>query len=132
MDIPVTSTSEENVVCDTAEPYHGFSVFIHEYAHSIHLIGLKSADPTFDARLTQAYETAMASGLWQNSYSATNRLEYWAEGVAIWFDAHWSSFDHPSVINTREKLAQYDDGLYRLIREFFTEDALPMCAPAPL
>jgi hypothetical protein len=128
-ELPVTSTSEENVLCDVDDPYRGFSVFIHEFAHSIHLIGLRTADPTFESRLTQAYDTAMASGLWQNTYSATNRLEYWAEGVAIWFNAHWSSLDHPSVINTREKLAQYDDGLYRLVRDFFTEDTIPLCAP---
>jgi len=132
LELPATSTSEENVLCDAADPYRGFSVFIHEFAHSIHLIGLRSSDPTFETRLTQAYETAMASGLWQNTYSATNRLEYWAEGVAIWFNAHWSTLAHPDIINTREKLAQYDDGLYRLVRDYFTADEIPLCGPAAL
>jgi hypothetical protein len=131
-DFPVTSTSEENVSCDADDPYRGFSVFIHEFAHSIHLIGLRTSDPTFESRLTRTYETAMASGLWQDTYSATNRLEYWAEGVTIWFGAHWSSLDDPSLINTREKLAQYDDGLYRLVRDYFTADEIPRCAPEPL
>jgi hypothetical protein len=69
------------------------------------------------------------SRIWR---TATNRLESWVEGVTIWFNAHWSSLDYPSIINTREKLAQYDDGLYRLVREYFSEEQLPMCAPNPL
>jgi hypothetical protein len=51
-EIPVTSTSAENVLCDVDDPYRGFSVFMHEFAHSIHLIGLRAADPTFESRLT--------------------------------------------------------------------------------
>jgi len=72
----------------------------------------------------------MASGLWANTYSARNHLEYWAEGVGIWFDAHWSALNRPGVVDTREELAQHDDGLYRLIREYFTEDAIALCPPA--
>lgn len=127
---PITSTSEENALCYDNDPYKGFSVFIHEFAHSIQLIGLQAADPTFGPRLRLAYETAMASGLWKDTYSATNELEYWAEGVGIWFNAHWSTVNSPQVIDTREELAQYDDGLYRLIREYFSEDEIPMCPPA--
>lgn len=126
---PITSTSEENVLCYDDDPYEGFSVFIHEFAHSIHLIGLEAVDPTFGPRLRLAYEAAIASGLWNNTYSARNEFEYWAEGVGIWFNAHWSTFNSPEIIDTREELAQYDDGLYRLIREYFTEDEIPMCPP---
>ena len=124
---PVTSTSEENVLCYDNDPYRGFSVLIHEFAHSIHLIGLNSIDPGFQARLRLTYETAIASGLWAGTYSELNDFEYWAEGVGIWFNAHWSAADTPEIVDTREELAQYDDGLYRLIREFFTEDEIAMC-----
>jgi len=127
---PVTSTSEENVLCYGSDRYRGFSVLIHEFAHSIHLIGLNSIDPDFENRLRLAYETAIASGLWAGTYSALNDYEYWAEGVGIWFNAHWSASNSPGVVDTREELAQYDDGLYRLIREFFTEDEIAMCPPA--
>jgi len=129
---PVTSTTEENVLCLDHDAYRGFSVFIHEFAHSIHLIGLTTADPAFETRLKLTYETAIASGLWEGEYAASNYLEYWAEGVTIWFNAHWSDWNEPGVINTREKLAQYDDGLYRLIREFFSEDEIARCPPTQL
>ncbi len=130
MDRPVTSTTEENVLCLDDDVYRGYSVFIHEFAHSIHLIGLTTVDPTFDSRLRATYDTAMASGLWAKSYAASNYLEYWAEGVTIWFNAHWSDAYTPGAINTREELAQYDDGLYRLVREYFTEDEIQRCPPA--
>lgn len=129
---PVTSTTEENVLCLDHDAYRGFSVFIHEFAHSIHLIGLTTVDPTFETRLKLIYETAIASGLWKHTYAGSNYLEYWAEGVTIWFNAHWSDWNEPGVINTREKLAQYDDGLYRLIREFFSEDEIARCPPTQL
>ena len=129
MDRPVTSTSEENVLCLDDDAYRGYSVFIHEFAHSIHLIGLTAVDSTFDARLRLAYDTAIASGLWAETYAASSHLEYWAEGVTIWFNAHWSEWNYPGTINTREKLAQYDDGLYRLVREYFTEDEIERCPP---
>ena len=105
-------------------------MFIHEFAHSIHLIGLMAADSTFDARLRLTYDTAITSGLWAGTYAASNYLEYWAEGVTIWFNAHWSDEYTPGAINTREELAQYDDGLYRLVREYFTEDEIARCPPA--
>ncbi len=130
MERPVTSTTEENVLCLDDDAYRGYSVFIHEFAHSIHLIGLMSADPTFDTRLRLTYDTAIASGLWAKTYAASNYLEYWAEGVTIWFNAHWSDEFTPGAINTREELAQYDDGLYRLVRAYFTEDEIERCPPA--
>ncbi len=123
----MTSTTEENVLCLDDDAYRGYSVFIHEFAHSIHLIGLSTVDPTFETRLQLAYDTAIASGLWAGTYAATNYFEYWAEGVTIWFNAHWSDAYMPGAINTREELAQHDDGLYRLVREFFTEDEIARC-----
>lgn len=132
MERPVTLTTEENVLCLDDDAYRGYSVFIHEFAHSIHLIGLTTVDPTFETRLKLAYETAIASGLWAGTYAASNYLEYWAEGVTIWFNAHWSDAYTPGAINTREELAQHDDGLYRLIREYFTEDEIVRCPPATL
>ena len=129
MERPVTSTTEENVLCLDDDAYFGYSVFIHEFAHSIHLIGLIAADSTFDARLRLTYDTAIASGLWAGTYAASNYLEYWAEGVTIWFNAHWSDEHTPGAINTREELAQYDDGLYRLVRENFSEDEIERCPP---
>ncbi len=116
-----------NVLCYDNGSYRGFSVFIQRVAHSIHLTGLNSIDSGFQIRLRFAYATAIASGWWAGTYSALNDYAYWAEGVGIWFNAHWSAVNTPQTVDTREELAQYDDGLYRLIREFFTEDEIAIC-----
>ena len=42
---------------------------------------MKAIDPTFDQRLSDAYQKAIDAGLWKGTYAATNRQEYWAEGV---------------------------------------------------
>ena len=47
---------------------------------------------------------AMAAGLWQDTYGATDHHEYWAEGVQAYFDCMRPQFG----ANTREKLKAYD------------------------
>ncbi|MCY3743590.1 MAG: hypothetical protein OXH00_21460 [Candidatus Poribacteria bacterium] len=50
--------------------------FVHEFAHAIHLFAISELDPGFNARLKQAYETAVASGTWKDLYAETNYREY--------------------------------------------------------
>ena len=115
------STTEENVL---DEQVH--SVTIHEFAHAFHEAGLNMIDPTFDDRLRRTYTAAMARGLWQNTYASTNFSEYWAEGVATWFDAN-SRF--PSV-TTRAALKTYDPGLALLLTETFGDGIWRYTLPA--
>ena len=93
-------------------------------------LGLQDVDPSFDGRLQAAYDAAIASGLWVNTYAATNKDEYWAEGVQAWYNANLES-DPPdgvhNAINTRAELANYDPGLYQLILEVFPEETIALC-----
>ena len=70
------------------------SVFVHEFAHAIHLAINGNTrdsrlnpplDMTFEGRLEQAYENALKLGTWAGLYAETNKKEYWAEGVQLWF-----------------------------------------------
>ena len=90
---------------------------IHGFAHTVHLIGLKIVDPTFDNRLNIAYEAAMAQRLWQGTYSATNREEYWAQGVS-WYLLNENQ-RQDNTINTRTELKSYDPALAALITEIY-------------
>ena len=90
---------------------------IHQFAHTVHLIGLKIVDPTFDNRLNIAYEAAMAQRLWQGTYSATNREEYWAQGVS-WYLLN-ENRRQDNTINTRTELKSYDPALAALITEIY-------------
>ena len=120
--IPTTSCAEENVLGYGDDRYSGESILIHEFAHTVHEVGLRAVDDTFDARLKALYEQAVAKGLWKDTYAATNRNEYWAEGVQCYFDCN-AKADPPNGIHnhvrTREQLRQYDPDLAALVAEVF-------------
>jgi alpha-glucosidase len=123
MSIPVSSCGEEDLLDYDQEPYWAENIFIHEFAHTIHLLGLGSS---FNETLLRQYKDAMAAGLWQDAqgdggkkipaYAARDHHEYWAEGVQSYFGCNCDHAD-PSHngTNGREKLEAYDPGLCRLV-----------------
>ena len=100
-----------------------YSVLIHEFAHTIHLFGLNTIDPTFNNRLKIAYDAAMEKGLWQGTYASSDRREYWAESTQVWFNPE-DTPDDPSfnrIPNTRTELKNYDSGLAALLAEIYSD-----------
>ena len=82
--------------------------------------GFFPADPTFEGRLQEAYESARAAGLFANTYAMENSQEYWAEGVQDWYNTNLEA-DPPNgihnFVDTREELLDYDPTLYALVDE---------------
>ena len=113
------TSSEENLLKYPGESYGGrYNVLIHEFAHGIHLLGLNTFDPTFDDRLRITYEAAIKKGLWQGTYAASDRREYWAEATQAWFYPNGGgSFDRFG--NTRQALKAYDPDLAALLTEIY-------------
>jgi hypothetical protein len=118
-DAPAVSCAEENLLCFAGDPYARENILIHEFAHTIHEMGLSCVDPTFDERLKTAYEHARDQGLWPKTYAITNRQEYWAEGVQCWFDNNRENDSSHGDVNTRAELKQYDPSLAKLCQEIF-------------
>ena len=116
---PATSCGEENLLRYKGDPYHTENILIHEFAHTIHHMGLNTIDKTFDKRLAQAYTKAMAKGLWKSKYAASNRAEYWAEAVQSWFDTNRPPDHDHNHVDTREELKEYDPGIAKLVAEVF-------------
>jgi len=117
---PVTSGAEENLLCLRADRYYGESIAVHEFAHTIHLLGLSRVIRGFDASLVALYQSATERGLWHNTYAGTNYKEYWAEGVQSYFNTNLQALPTNGVhnhVNTREELAEYDPQLYQFIDE---------------
>ena len=85
---PSVSCGEENVLRYPGDPYDTESILVHEFAHAMHDMGLKRVDDEFDPSLRAIYDEAMAAGLWEGKYAATNHHEYWAEGVQSYFDTN--------------------------------------------
>ncbi|MDD9972579.1 MAG: dockerin type I domain-containing protein [Candidatus Poribacteria bacterium] len=111
------TSSEENILS-----YLGggstYNVMIHEFAHGIHLLGLKTLDPTFDERLRMTYEAAMKTGLWKGTYASSDRREYWAEGTQAWFHPNGAGSFY-RFGNTRQALKAYDPDLAALLTEIY-------------
>ena len=114
---PAASASEENLL-----HYPGvnssYNALIHEFGHVTHRFGLKVVDPTFDGRLEIAYKAAMAKGLWQGTYAASDRREYWAEGTQAWFNPKGGGSFY-NYGNTRRALKAYDPELAALLAEIY-------------
>ncbi|XP_072038549.1 uncharacterized protein [Amphiura filiformis] len=122
--IPVTSASEENLLClgQRQDRWYEEDLLMHEFAHSIHLIGMNKVDQTFQTRLQQAFDNAEEKGLWKQTYAKANIKEYFAEGVQKFFnvDTHRNFIDGVhNNISTRESLRGYDQELYNLVSDVF-------------
>ena len=126
---PVSSGTEENVLCYGNDPYQDGGVhediFLHEFAHSVDLMALEDLDPDFLDEVQAAYDDALANNLFENTYADDNVEEYWAEGVQTWFNTNLES-DPPNglhnSVNTRAELESYDPALHGLISRIFPTD----------
>lgn len=118
---PAVSCAEENLLGYPGDPYAAENILIHEFAHTIHQMGLNTIDKSFQGHLNRLYESAMKRGLWKGTYAATNPAEYWAEGVQSWFDTNRPPDRVHNHVNTREELEEYDPELARLIADVFGE-----------
>ena len=133
---PVSSGTEENVLCYANDPYQAGGVhediFLHEFAHSVDLMALEDMDPDFRVEVQAAYDDALANNLYQNTYADDTVEEYWAEGVQNWFNANLES-DPPNglhnSVNTRAELETYDPALHGLISRIFPTDYDGGCPP---
>lgn len=117
------SVGVENLLQYTGDPYSDESILIHEFAHVIDDVALAAVDKAFEEKLAKCYELAMKEGLWEGGYGRTNRSEYWAECVQIWFECNPPKARHDHTdINTRAELKDYDPRIYKLLEEVFGEN----------
>ncbi|MFN8206984.1 MAG: hypothetical protein U0T82_06175 [Bacteroidales bacterium] len=124
LNMPLTSCAEENLLAYQIDKYHAEDILIHEFAHSIHLIGIVQVDTTFNSQLEKMLSQAVAEGKYLNTYAKTDIFEYWAEGVQDWFNVNAEvpkADGKHNPLNTRRELKKYDPRLYELIHRYFDE-----------
>lgn len=139
--------SQENVLGNPNEALIGQNQVIRAFAKAFyHVTGQRPVDPNwnnrgsalqqyemrvkrmdvqFDEKLKRLYEAAKSKGLWKGTAGFYNHVEYWAEGVAAYFDAagqESAPADAPHPINTREALQGYDADLWALVNETMAYD----------
>ncbi len=122
--LPLTTCAEENILCYQIDKYHAEDILIHEFAHTIHLVGVIQVDSTINKRLQKVLDKSLAAGKWKNTYAATNAEEFWAEAVQDWFNVN-AEVPKPdgkhNHVNTRKELKEYDPDLYAILKEYFPE-----------
>jgi alpha-glucosidase len=129
--LPLTTCAEENILAYQIDKYHAEDILIHEFAHTIHYVGIAPIDDNFNSRLQASLDEAISNGKWVNTYAATNIAEYWAEGVQSWFNVN-AEVDNDggdgkhNKVNTRQELRLYDPWLYEIISEYFPETNEPI------
>jgi alpha-glucosidase len=132
---------EENVLKLPGEPFAGKCMVVSVFAKALYRVtGMRPADPdfdqrrnkqqyelrvkrldvTFDERVRELHEAALAKGLWKGTAAGQSRFEYWTAAVEAYFDAGGAG--HPPnnaerPITTRDALRAYDPGLYALVDE---------------
>jgi hypothetical protein len=111
----VTSFGEENLLTLAGDRYDDESIGVHEFLHTIDA-ALGRLDPGWRGRLGETYRSAMAKGLWKNTYAASNQAEYWAEIAQSYFDCNRINNWNHGPIATREQLKQHDPDGYELVR----------------
>lgn len=128
--------AEESILCDKAKDrWYGESICVHEYAHTVSIYGMYTADPTFEKRLKEAFSASKAAGLWTNTYAAENEQEYWAEGVQNWYNTNLAANPPNGVhgpIRTKDGLMKTDPALYKLVSELVPDEVKwPDCYRRP-
>ena len=131
VELPLTTCAEENLLCYQIDKYHAEDILIHEFAHSIHGVGIIPIDSTFNALLQEKLDAALAAGKYKNTYARTNIWEYWAEGVQNWFNVNAEverADGKHNWVNTREDMKKYDPELYEIVGRYFPEfEGGPSC-----
>lgn len=134
LELPLTTCAEENLLCYQIDKYHAEDILIHEFAHSIHFIGIAPLNKDFNNVLVSLLNKAVAAGKYENTYAKTDIYEYWAEGVQNWFNinAEVEKVDGKhNWVNTRDDMKKYDPELYDLISQYFSEfEGSPSCHAA--
>jgi alpha-glucosidase len=113
-----TSFGEENLLCLPIDRYDDESIGVHEFCHTIDAT-LRSIDPTWNARKTNAFHNVVNKGLWKNTYAGSNPGEYWAEVCQAYFDCGRANNWNHGPIARREQLKVYDPETYDLVRTMF-------------
>lgn len=127
-DLHAAVTPEAALLCQ--DPWIEDAVFVHEFAHAMHMSGFNYLYTGFDNELENLYNNALGSGLWRNTYAATNYREFWADAVQVWYNVQWpygtpEGNGSDNNINRRNRLIDYDPNLYAFLDKYLNNDQRP-------
>lgn len=147
-----TLGSEENILCSTQKtgslypptgstwPFYDImrddfgteSVFIHEFAHSLHL-AIKNSNSALALKISNAFNSAKNAGLWKSTYAMTNVDEYFAETSQSWFNSNkkipsgYALWGVHNQIWNRTSIKSYDPTMSAILYEVYGQSWVWNC-----
>lgn len=119
----MASCGEENLLRLPQDKYAGgYDICIHEFAHTLMASGL---DDNIRKKIRSRFNNALATGLWKNSYAATNAEEYWAE-LSTWYFGFHGDYVRNNAFRTNLSasgahwLKEYDKEGYKLLDSIYS------------
>lgn len=111
------AVGEENLLCDSVQPFWSEDVSVHEFAHSIKM----HMTSQMSGRIDAAYNSAVANHLYTPGiYMMANSQEYWAEATQSWFGVTLR-IDVNNGYNTRAKLTPHDPTIIGILNDVFQD-----------
>lgn len=123
---PITSICEDNLLKTKDDPYYGTEdILTHEFAHSIHVLGMKSEEKK---ELTRLYKHAVDKNIFsinkkdERPYMILNEEEFFATLSAVWFGVHNpnSSSVSKGLLN-REVIKIQHPEMYEFLKTIYPE-----------
>ena len=118
---PIASNTEEAFIGKYALPIHEFGHMLQDW-----WLGWDGSN-TLNNRVIALYNMAKAEGLYQGYYAGSTVAEYWAEGVASWFNG---ANPKRNVAPTRSAFKKYDPRFANLLTEVFGDGDWRYTRPA--
>jgi hypothetical protein len=111
------SCGEENLLHLPGDRYRGQDICTHEFAHDVMNVGFTNAQR---ARIRAQHEAARAAGLWPDSYTISDAMEYWAE-LSMWYFGGRGDrrMQGPPPADGPEGLRAYDPAGFELLDELY-------------
>ena len=117
------SGGEENILCQPNDRWKREGIFLHEFVHGLHNVGVTSVIRDFDSRLSARYNYLRRTGYrWRNTYAMSTDREYLAEGAQSFFEDNDEQIPTNGIhnyVDTRAELLEYDSQLYDFAKEIF-------------
>lgn len=123
---PVTTVCEDNLLKTKKDPYHGSEdILTHEFAHTIHLVGMNSME---QKKIADLYEEAKTKGMFTKNqkgeapYAMANDQEFFASFSAAWFGVHNPNSDAtPAELKGRDSIKEKFPALYDFLKSVYGE-----------
>lgn len=114
----VASCAEENLLGLPQDPYRGWNIFAHEFAHNIQNHGLGAI---IGKRIREQYERSLSKGLWRGLYTATNDGEFFADLSVWYFRSDTDDLSLPPAFNCgRNGFQRYDPEAFALLDDIYS------------